>query len=62
MWISRSTKFLLPCNVIVQEIEEGVIEVSAVNPMASMKAVDNQQLGEIAQEINSMLENVIENL
>jgi uncharacterized protein (DUF302 family) len=53
---------ILPCNVIVQKIEEGVIEVAAVNPMASMKAVDNPKLGEIALEIISMLENVNENL
>ena len=53
---------MLPCNVIVQEIEEGVIEVAAVNPMASMQAVENEKLNEVASEITSMLENVIEKL
>lgn len=53
---------MLPCNVIVQEIEAGVIEVAAVNPMASMQAVENKDLGEIADEISTMLENVIEKL
>lgn len=53
---------MLPCNVIVQEIEEGVIEVAAVNPMASMQAVENEKLNEIANEITAMLENVIEKL
>ncbi|NEN24870.1 DUF302 domain-containing protein [Cryomorpha ignava] len=53
---------MLPCNVIVQEIGEGVIEVAAVNPMASMQAVENEKLNEIANEITSMLKNVIEKL
>jgi uncharacterized protein (DUF302 family) len=53
---------MLPCNVIVQEIEEGVFEVAAVNPMASMKAVENEKLNDVANEITSMLENVIEKL
>lgn len=53
---------MLPCNVIVQEIEDGHVEVAAVNPMASMQAVDNTQLGEIAQEITAKLENLIEKL
>tara|TARA_R110002049_G_scaffold6484_2_gene40696 strand:+ start:4218 stop:4604 length:387 start_codon:yes stop_codon:yes gene_type:complete len=53
---------MLPCNVIVQEIDEGVIEVAAVNPMASMQAVDNEILAEIASDITAKLENVMENL
>ncbi|WP_339916890.1 DUF302 domain-containing protein [Yeosuana marina] len=53
---------MLPCNVIVQEVEEGVIEVAAVNPMASMQAVENKELGDIAIEITAMLENVINKL
>ncbi|HZH72504.1 DUF302 domain-containing protein [Aequorivita sp. F47161] len=53
---------MLPCNVIVQEIEEGIIEVAAVNPMASMQAVENEKLHEVAKEITSMLENIIEKL
>jgi uncharacterized protein (DUF302 family) len=53
---------MLPCNVIVQEIEAGVIEVAAVNPMGSMQAVDNDALKGIAQEITLKLENVIEKL
>lgn len=51
---------MLPCNVIVQEIEAGVIEVAAVNPMASMQAVENEKLNDVASEITAMLENVIE--
>jgi uncharacterized protein (DUF302 family) len=53
---------MLPCNVIVQEIEEGVIEVAAVNPMMSMQAVQNEKLKDIANDITSMLENVIKKL
>eukprot|EP00746_Dinoflagellata_sp_MGD_P051832 gnl/MRDRNA2_/MRDRNA2_230427_c0_seq1.p2 gnl/MRDRNA2_/MRDRNA2_230427_c0~~gnl/MRDRNA2_/MRDRNA2_230427_c0_seq1.p2 ORF type:complete len:129 (-),score=15.96 gnl/MRDRNA2_/MRDRNA2_230427_c0_seq1:47-433(-) len=53
---------MLPCNVIVQEIEAGTIEVAAVNPMASMQAVENEKLNEVANEITAMLENVIEKL
>jgi uncharacterized protein (DUF302 family) len=53
---------MLPCNVIVQEIETDVIEVAAVNPMASMQAVNNEKLNDIANEITSMLEKVIERL
>ncbi len=53
---------MLPCNVIVQEIKAGTIEVAAVNPMASMQAVENEKLNEVANEITAMLENVIEKL
>jgi uncharacterized protein (DUF302 family) len=53
---------MLPCNVIVQEISKGVVEVAAVNPMASMQAGDNKILAEIASDITTKLENVIEKL
>jgi uncharacterized protein (DUF302 family) len=53
---------MLPCNVIVQEVEEGVVEVAAVNPMASMQAVNNEILAEIASDITTKLENVIEKI
>lgn len=53
---------MLPCNVIVQETDGGAIEVAAVNPIASMQAVDNQQLGEIADEIKGKLEGIIKDL
>jgi uncharacterized protein (DUF302 family) len=53
---------MLPCNVIVQELEPGIIEVAAVNPMASMQAVKNEELNKIASQITSMLEDVIEKL
>jgi uncharacterized protein (DUF302 family) len=53
---------MLPCNVIVQEIEEGLVEVAAINPMVSMQAVENEKLKDIASEITSLLQNVIEKL
>ncbi len=53
---------MLPCNVIVQEVSKGVVEVAAVNPMASMQAVKNEKLNEVAQEITSKLEQVVKNL
>lgn len=53
---------MLPCNVIVQEIKSGIIEVAAVNPMASMQAVNNEALNKIASEITVMLEGVIKKL
>lgn len=53
---------MLPCNVIVQETNKGKVEVSAVDPMASMMAVKNESLGGIASEVQAMLKNVIEGL
>jgi len=53
---------LLPCNVIVQELKKNTIEVAVVDPMASMMAVENPQLADIAQEIKVKLERVIESL
>jgi len=53
---------MLPCNVIVQEIVGGTVEVAAVDPMASMMAIQNETLGGIASEVQGMLKNVIEGL
>lgn len=53
---------MLPCNVIVQEISKGIVEVAAVNPMASMQSVENEDLKKIAQEITAKLKKVIEKL
>jgi uncharacterized protein (DUF302 family) len=53
---------MLPCNVIVQEISKGKIEVAAVNPLASMQAIDNPKLLGIATEIKEKLKRVIENI
>ncbi|MCG6973989.1 MAG: DUF302 domain-containing protein [Desulfobacterales bacterium] len=53
---------MLPCNIIVQEVEDGKIEVAAINPVASMQAVENKSLGEIAATVQSKLKQVIENV
>jgi uncharacterized protein (DUF302 family) len=53
---------MLPCNVIVQEKEGGVVQVSVINPLESMKAVQNPNLEEIASAVSSKLAKVIENL
>lgn len=53
---------MLPCNVVVQEKSPGTVEVSAVDPVESMKAIDNPALGEIATEVRSRLQRVIAQL
>lgn len=53
---------MLPCNVVVQEAEDGRVKVSAVDPVASMQAVDNPRLGEIAGEVREALRRVVEGL
>jgi uncharacterized protein (DUF302 family) len=53
---------MLPCNVIVVESGDNEYEVSAVSPIASMKAIENEQLGAIANEVESKLKSVIERL
>ena len=53
---------MLPCNVIVQEKVPGQIEVSAVDPAASMQAVENKELAEIATEIRDRLKKAIDQL
>ncbi len=53
---------MLPCNLIVQEISEGQIEVAAVDPVASMKAIENHALLEIANQVQMKLKKVIKSL
>ena len=53
---------MLPCNVVVQDIAEGQVEVAAIDPVASMQAVENQDLKEIAGQIQGKLKRVIETL
>ena len=58
----RMIGIMLPCNVIVQEAGEGKTEVAAIDPIASMQAVDNPALGDVAVEVQAKLKRVIENL
>ncbi len=53
---------MLPCNVVVQEIKPGTVEVSAVDPVASMQAIRNERLGEVAAEVRALLRKVVESL
>jgi uncharacterized protein (DUF302 family) len=53
---------MLPCNIVVQETVDGKIDVSAVDPQASMQAVNNPELAEVAGEIKTKLERVINSL
>jgi len=53
---------MLPCNVIVQELEDGNIEVAAIDPSASMQAVQNQDLQGVAEEVRKKLQSVISSL
>ena len=52
----------LPCNVVVEEHDNGEVEVSAVDPIASMSSVQNDALGSIATEVRDKLKRVIESL
>lgn len=53
---------MLPCNVIVQEKGEGQIEVAAVNPKASMMAIENEKLEQLATDVTQKLSNVIDGI
>jgi len=53
---------MLPCNVIVQQHTAGRVEVSAVDPVASMQAIDNPALADVANEVRARLKRVIDGL
>jgi uncharacterized protein (DUF302 family) len=53
---------MLPCNVIVREVREGEVEAAAIDPIASMQAVENPALVGIAQDVQQKLRSVVENL
>jgi uncharacterized protein (DUF302 family) len=53
---------MLPCNVILQEDGEGRTEVAAVDPVASMQSVENEDLRPVAEEIRERLRTVIDRL
>ena len=50
---------MLPCNVIVREQENGTVEVSAIDPVASMQAIRNDQLHVVAGKVQTMLSDVV---
>ena len=53
---------MLPCNVVVQEIGTNQTEIAAIDPVASMQAIDNPRLIQAAQRVQALLRTVIEAL
>ena len=53
---------MLPCNVIVQETENGKTEIAAIDPIASMQAVQNENLQDMAIKVREKLQRVIQNV
>lgn len=53
---------MLPCNVLVIDREDGTIEIAAVNPAASMMAIDNKKLAVLATDITEKLQQAIKSL
>ncbi len=53
---------MLPCNVVVQQHNDGKVEVTAVDPVASMASIKNESLGAVATEVREKLMRVIENV
>lgn len=53
---------MLPCNVVVQQLPDGKVEVAAVDPVASMMAIDNPKLGKTASLVRDKLQRVVERI
>lgn len=53
---------MLPCNVVVQDVGEGKIEVAAIDPVASMAAIENLELKRAAEQVRDKLRSVVEGL
>ena len=53
---------MLPCNVVVQDAGDGKTEVAVIDPVASMRAVDNPRLGELALHVQTLLKKVVDGL
>jgi len=53
---------MLPCNVVVQELPDGTVEVAAIDPVASMAAVDNLRLRAPAEQVRDLLRRVVSGL
>ena len=59
MQIEPRVGAMLPCNVIVRAIGGGAVEVSAIDPVASMAAIDNVMLKSLAGQVKQMLQGVV---
>ena len=53
---------MLPCNVIVQQRDDGKVEISAVDPVASMQSVGNPDLGSVARKVQGLLREAVQGL
>jgi len=53
---------MLPCNVILRSIGDGAVEVSAIDPLASMTAIDNDALKAVAGQVKGLLQTVVANI
>ncbi len=53
---------MLPCNVVVREVEGGKVEVAGVDPISSMQSIENPELGAVATEVQGLMKSVIEGL
>ena len=53
---------MLPCNVVLQERERGQVEITAIDPVASMQAVDNAQLKDAARQVGEKLKRAVETI
>ncbi len=53
---------MMPCNVVVQETEDGKVEVSAINPRVSVGAIGNKNLDSLVDDVTNILEKVVSNL
>lgn len=53
---------MLPCNLVVQDIDGSQTEVAAIDPVASMQAIDNPRLKQAAERVQAKLRKVIETL
>ena len=50
---------MLPCNVVIQQHDGGTVEISAVDPVASMNAIENPKLGAVASQVRELLKQVV---
>ena len=53
---------MLPCNVVVEQKDDGTVEISAVDPLASMQGIENADLAGVAGEVSTRLKGVVEGL
>jgi uncharacterized protein (DUF302 family) len=53
---------LLPCNVIVQELDDGLVEVAAMDPLVAMQMIENPALTEVAAQVQARLQMVLDRL